>query len=632
MFGVILVFALVGVAGPASVGVRAADIDPVNLATTMLETSDLPPDFQPYEPMTGPMNAQRAEQLGGAPFAQVAGLLHGWVGYWVSGMTGQQVIEYVLDMGTSEGAREFSAGFASSMSARGVRRQLLTTHLVGYAASLQVNGNPYTMLITPLARGPFFFFLEVLFPAQSSSAGAGLMVNLVAAQDRKIPANTPDTGTSLSGLQPDPYNAAGYAVGGLLTYLAIVSGIAYLRNPLRRERRGKRSLDTTVQPDGQRVLDVSARARKYRNSARLRMAVQFVGLILIACGADPYLFPNWYFFMLTGAAVTWAGGRYIRPARLAPRGSRDILSGGRRLRVIVLMSTALLLVLVGAVVLISAAVQNSEPAVVQAVNAASSGYSGQDEALAWLGIILMGAGAVLARTARRLAAVDASRLMQRDTRPPVLYLRSFGDDALKLWTATFGRPSLLERFTPRRFDAFEEVIARHFLVTGPVIAVNPPERKLAPLGAARETLDSDDWQATISEWMSRSVAIVFIMPPGQVTRGLTWELQQVSANQYWAKTLIIVPPVRASLLHVRWQEFLAAWGVVWPFTFPLPATSSPLALTFRNDIWTAIRADRRDEWTYSAAIKEALDSLSLPATTLPGEPDPHEGYPSEASP
>jgi hypothetical protein len=261
----------------------------------------------------------------------------------------------------------------------------------------------------------------------------------------------------------------------------------------------------------------------------------------------------------------------------------------------------------------------SEPALFQADDAASgSASAGQNDAYLWIGgISLMGAGAVLARRARRLAAVDAYRLMQRDTRPPVLYLRSFGDDALKLWTATFGRPSLLERFTPRRFDAFEEVIARHFSRTGPVIALNPPDTSLAPLGAARETLDSADWQATVSDWMSRSAVIVLIMPPGKVTRGLTWELQQISANRYWTKTLIIIPPVRADLLQARWHGFLAACGRVWPFTFPLPtAVPKPLALTFENDMWTAVRAGRQDEWTYSAAIKEALGRLPPPATTV----------------
>ena len=321
-----------------------------------------------------------------------------------------------------------------------------------------------------------------------------------------------------------------------------------------------------MQPDGQHVLDVSERARKYRNTARLRLAVQLAGLSLIACGADPFLVPNWYLLVLAGAAVVWAGGRFIRPAGLAPGGNRGVLSGARKVRVTTLMSLALVLVVASALVLIAYGLNQSEPAVVQAVDAAGSGSAspGQNSAYLWIGIILIGAGAVLARRARRLAAVDAYHLMQRDTRPPVLYLRSFGDDALKLWTATFGRPSLLERFTPRRFDAFEEVIARHFF----------------------------------SEWMSRSAVIVFVMPPGKVTRGLTWELQHVSANQYWTKTLIIVPPVRVSILQARWQGFLAACDSVWPFSFSLPtAVPNPLTLTFGNDMWTAIRADRQDEWT-----------------------------------
>jgi hypothetical protein len=633
--GTTLLLALVGVAGPAGADVRAAAAGgTVDLAARMLETSDLPAGFQPYEPMTGPLNAERAGQLGGALFSQAAGLLHGWVRYWVSGITSQQVIELAFDVGKSEGASEASAAFASSVSARGATRQQLTAQLAGYSAPLRVNGSPYTVITTPLARGPFFLVLEILGPARSSSADASLLVNLAEAQDRKIPANTPDTGTSLSDLQPDTYNAAGYAVGILLGYLAIVSGIAYLRNPLRRGRGSERSLDRPVQPDGPPVLDVSERARKYRNTARLRLAVQLGGLSLIACGADPYLVPDWYLFVLAGAAVTWAGGRFIRPAGLAPGGNRGILSGDRRVRVTVLTSLALVLVVAGSLVLIFVGLNHSEPAVVQAVNAADSGSSapGQEPAYLLLGIILMGTGAVLSRRARRLAAVDAHRLMQRDTRPPVLYLRSFGDDALKLWTATFGRPSLLERFTPRRFDAFEEVIARHFSVTGPVIALNPPDTKLAPLGAARETLDSADWQATISEWMSRSAFIVFVMPPGQVTGGLTWELQQVSANQYWTKTLIIIPPVRASLLYARWQGFLAACDTVWPFTFSLPtAVPGPLALTFGNDTWIAIRANRQDEWTYSAAIKEALGGLPLPAATVPGESDPHGGSRSGAA-
>src|SRR6185437_5551596 len=124
---------------------------------------------------------------------------------------------------------------------------------------------------------------------------------------------------SLSGLQADPYEAGGGVIGSLVAYLALVDVIASRRNPLRR-RRGERSPQEPVYPAGQLVLDVSERARKYRKTARLRLAVQLVGLSLIACGADPFLVPDWYLLVLAGAVVTWAGGRFIRPAGLVPGG------------------------------------------------------------------------------------------------------------------------------------------------------------------------------------------------------------------------------------------------------------------------------------------------------------------------
>ena len=190
------------------------------------------PEPEPYGPRDRLLEDKRrlqvparrigAGQLSGALFAQAAGLVHGWVRYWVSGTTGQQVIELVIDAGTSGGASEASTGFASSVSARGATRQQLTADLDGYSSPFQVNGRPYALITTPLARGPFFFILYVLAPEQSSSADATLLVNLAAAQERKVPANTPDTGTSLSDLLADPYHAAGVTLGALLAYLAIV--------------------------------------------------------------------------------------------------------------------------------------------------------------------------------------------------------------------------------------------------------------------------------------------------------------------------------------------------------------------------------------------------------------------------
>ncbi len=625
MLGAAAFLAVVAFAGSASAAVQAAatGVGPagltpgatashVSLPALMLETADLPAGFQPYRPMTGPLNVRRARLLGGA-LAQFAPLLHGWVRYWVSPQTGVQVIEEAYDVGTRESARAAIQGFDSSVSARGLTEQPIGAHLRGFRSALLVNGIKYTRISVPLARGPYFFVLSVLAPPPSSAAAVGLTSDLSADQSRKVPANTPNIGTSLSGLTPDAYAAAGTTVGVLLGYLAIVNGIAFLRNPLRRARRRERSRVTRQWPDGQQVADVTSSAHRYRNTARLRLAVQLVGVCIAACGADPFLVTNWYVFVLVGVAIVWAGGRFIHPAGQGVARNRTMLSGSRRVRVTLMMAVAIALLSIGVLALIGYGLNQAEPPALVAANAASGSPTltqGSADALEWTGVILIAIAAVISRYARRLASVEAHRLMLRDARPPVLYLRSFGDDGLKLWTATLGRPSLIERFTPRRFDAFEEVIVRHLSLRGPVIAVNPPGTKLPPLGAARETVDSADWRSAIAGWMEQSVLIVFIAPPEHMTPGLLWELEKVATSRHWDKTLILVPPVPGDVLQGRWQAFRQACMGLWPFTPLLTVEGSgELALTFRDNAWTVITADRQNEWAYSAALMEALGEL-----------------------
>ena len=604
--------AATGTGASGAAAARMAAGGDVSLAGRMLETADLPAGFAPYPPLTGPLNAGRAKLLGGDT-AQVAALLNGWVRDWYSARAGVEVREEAFDAGTSKTARGAMPSFDSSVLARGATEQRIAPDLDGFRSAFLISNVDYMAITVPLARGPYFFVLSVLAPAQSSPAAIGLETALVAVQSNRVPASTPDTGTSLSSFTLDTYTAAGVAVGLLVAYLCIVNGIAYLRSPLSRERRRKRSQVARRWPDEQRILDVSSGARRYRNTARLRLAVQFVGLSVAACGADPFLVTNWYVFLLAGAAIAWAGGRFIRPADQGSARRAAVLSGSRRVRVTLMRALASVLVVIGALFVIAYALNQAEPSGIVAASAATGSplpSQGTADAFAWAGILLIAAGAVISRRARRLASVEARRVMLKDARPPVLYLRSFGDDALKLWTATLGRPSLIERFTPRRFDAFEEVIARHLALRGPVIALNPPGTRLAPLGAARETLESADWQSAIADWMERSSVIVFVAPPGRVTPGLTWELETVSGQGYWDKTLILVPPVPADLLHSRWQAFLHACARLWPFTCPLSLEGpGPLALTFRNSTWTVLTADRQNEWAYSAALREALGDL-----------------------
>jgi len=429
------------------------------------------------------------------------------------------------------------------------------------------------------------------------------MVNLATVQSYKVPSNTPDTATSSTGTSSaDPTRVAGGLLGVILIYLAIMSGIAYLRKPVRRRRRHKRSGPARRWPEGLQVRDVSSAAESDKSTAFARLIVQLTGLACAAFGADPFLLAYWYVYLTLGLTAVWAGGRFIHPRATGGGRNRAILAGSRRMWAAFTLSAASVMILLGLLFLFSWGlyVEQSPPGAESAQNS--------QLVLLFIGVAFVVVGAIGFRFARRLGSTEARRMMLRDPRPPVLYLRSFGDDGLKLWTATLGRPSLIERLSPFWFDAFEEVLVRYLSVLGPVIAVNPPSTKLAPLGAARQTLDPADWQSVIATWMEQSILIVFIAPPELVTEGLLWELQAVSTNRLWDKTLIIVPPVSPEQLQRRWQTLLNACARLWPFTYPLPAADPhALVLAFRNDEWTVVTANQSTEWSYSAALKRAVD-------------------------
>jgi hypothetical protein len=625
----LVAFVLAGSAGaavhadvrPGAAGTTMTGTYRVDLPAYMLDTADLPAGFRPYAPLTGPLNAARAKVLMKSAAQGAASLVHGYVRDWTSAAIGWAVLELVVDASNRAGASEAVKSFDSSMQAQGAAGQRLTQDTEAFEVPFQLDDVSYVELSAAVARGPFLFRVAVDAPSGQVNPADQLLGTLIAEQSGKVPANTPDTGTSLAGLEPDTSAAAGYAIGALLSYLAIVNGYAYLRNPLRRKLLGRRRTDGQW-PAWQRVVDVSTPARKYRNVAWWRFAAQFAGLAVVAYGAVSFPGTFWYAFPLAGLAIAWASGRLIRPGGPALNAKRRAGSGARRWRVMVYRVVAAATAIAGGLLIASYALNQETPPAVVAVDVATEPAASQaasvGTATLWAGIILLAIGAVISRRARRLTAVDAYRLMRQDSRPPVLYLRSFRDDKLKLLSATLGRPSLIERFTPRRFDAFEEVMARHLAGTGPVIALNPPGTKLAPLGAARETLDSDAWQATISDWMAQAALIVLIIPPAMVTDGLTWELDTISASQHWAKTLVLIPPVPAGALSERWREFRDAYGTHWPFTVPLTLDGpGPLAMTFGDGEWTVLSAWRRHEWAYTAAIKGAL-SLA-PREALAGD-------------
>ncbi|HEX2786260.1 MAG TPA: hypothetical protein VHN36_21980, partial [Ilumatobacteraceae bacterium] len=114
------------------------------------------------------------------------------------------------------------------------------------------------------------------------------------------------------------------------------------------------------------------------------------------------------------------------------------------------------------------------------------------------GFLVAVVGGGLFRIARALSRSGTKRVLAVDHRKAALYLRSFEDDSLPLPTIASARRPLLELFSLRGTDPFEESVAWELNSYGPVVAVGRPGRSLATLGAAREHLSDETWREQVA--------------------------------------------------------------------------------------------------------------------------------------
>src|SRR5947209_9282729 len=178
----------------------------------------------------------------------------------------------------------------------------------------------------------------------------------------------------------------------------------------------------------------------------------------------------------------------------------------------------------------------------------------------------------------------------------VLYLRTVAADSLTIRTAPYARQSFADRLSPRRFERFEEVLVRNLTEAGPVVALNPPGTDLAPIGAARETLASDHWQSTITGWMTDAQLIVVGAAPEAISPGFGWELRAGDSHRGWFKTLLVLPPVRNSMMHARWERFTKVFADTAMARHPIPLDPASMLVLLGSIAtgWSAVTADRVD--------------------------------------
>jgi hypothetical protein len=466
-------------------------------------------------------------------------------------------------------------------------------------------------------QGSLVFAILVSSPDATDGRDVGVARRLVEAQAGKAPLEP-----SVRAPPGDAELAARFASGtlvALLAYVGLASLAAWGHDPLRRPvLSGSNRLVTPVEAgeSANSVVDVTSTADRRRRAARLRLVLQLVGVAVASPGMFPFTWPLGLVFVAGGIALAGL------PSVVAVRTDRHegatalspLFTGRRRLRVAAHSAASAVCVLAGLAGMLLFGVGT----------VITSPLFGLNVVIVMVSVALVVAGTLLYRRARRLAAYTAREVLRADPRPMVLYLRAFADDTLTIRSATYARPLLLERLSPRGFDRFEEVLARNLTAIGPVIAINPTGTDLAPLGAARETLDPDDWQSQVAQWMREARLIVFGAAPITPAAGLAWELATVDGQQRWASTLLVLPPLAHDVLRHRWSRFAPLLEGTTMADHPLPADPArTLVLTGSPSVgWSAVMAARRDEWTYAAALGAAPDRAGEITETSAYAPDP----------
>ena len=221
---------------------------------------------------------------------------------------------------------------------------------------------------------------------------------------------------------------------------------------------------------------------------------------------------------------------------------------------------------------------------------------------------------LLFRRSRRALAQSFGDIAE-DGDEPALLLRSFGDDELSVRSDASARTGLVDAWSLRSVDRFEEVLAWELSNDGPTIAVSEPGKVSSRgLGAVKVPLDDGQWQGWVTDRMAESPLILCVLGS---TPGFVWEMQQLRARELLDKAAIIVPPRPAPELIRRWVWLARNLSGNWMTPVPGGIESALAVMVDRTGrVWSAGGA-RRDEANYRAAV-EACRERSADRRRRPG--------------
>ncbi len=160
--------------------------------------------------------------------------------------------------------------------------------------------------------------------------------------------------------------------------------------------------------------------------------------------------------------------------------------------------------------------------------------------------------------ARMLLTPRASDAITWEARAPIVLCRSFLDDDLLLehsFERVMGdkenKEVVARHLQQGGLVRYEQVIEKQAWDYGPLITVGEPGVIRHGGGALREHFPDDEWQKRVDEWMKAARFVVVMV---NWTEGLRWEIANILAQGYSAKTIFLVPPAKDRA--ARWR-FLA---------------------------------------------------------------------------
>lgn len=237
------------------------------------------------------------------------------------------------------------------------------------------------------------------------------------------------------------------------------------------------------------------------------------------------------------------------------------------------------------------------------------------------GFLVLGLTDVTYRFGRRLSLRGAQEIIDRDSRPEILLLRSFIDERLRLRAHRTGRQALAERLTLRRFAGFEELLAWSLWRFGPAMTLGQPGTRLPLIGAARVFVPDRDWRAVVDEKIRSSLLVVANV--GR-TSALMYEIGRIRQAGALTKTLFVFPPVSITELSRRLEVARAALGLGPGVLEPVyPGNQHLLALWFDADGNPVVAVGpRRDDFNYHEAVEAGATALMGTRLLWVGDPAP----------